>query len=261
MILLRFLFSITYAMCINALNQTVYDFCNINESKTAYFIIKDIEEYFNKNSKKISNNEKCFLFNKKMINYYENFYHLQRVNKKSYNQFKCTECEKKFKNIGFLNLHFKIFHFNKDNLIDKLYCPADFCKILNCDRYKNYFSIPFPDNSKDSMTYSRSVKEKIEECNDSLVNFYRKTCMLLARNCFDSNENYFDYYKNFCLKIQCHEENTFNLMTQEKNKKQTTQNELRSESTLWEALQIIFMYIISIFSFIYILIIWVSHYS
>ena len=80
-----------------------YDYCNINESKAAYVIVKEAIEYF-----KLSNHskhKKCLLLNSNLINYYERFDYLESENKNSYNQFKCAECNKRFKNKNYANLH------------------------------------------------------------------------------------------------------------------------------------------------------------
>src|SRR5690348_3917759 len=97
----------------------IYDFCNINESKTVYSIIKELTEYYT-NSNKLDLNEKCFLFNGSLTNYYERFNHIDNINKNNYANFQCTECNKKFKKKDLLYLHFKIFHLKDFNY----YCPS-----------------------------------------------------------------------------------------------------------------------------------------
>jgi hypothetical protein len=225
------------------------DFCNINESKAAYYIMKDITNYF---KLKNDRNNKCLVLNEYLVKYYERFNILEIINKNSYSSFKCGECEKIFKNKGYLYLHYKLFHLTK--LDSNYYCPADLCIFMNCDRYKSYLGIPFPENSIDKMKYNRPVREKYQECNKNLIVFYKSTCMKLIGECFDHFEfnidNYFEFYENFCMKIECGRDT--------ENPQISYNLDLPKEGSIWDAIRMVILYIVSIFAFIFILIIWIS---
>lgn len=232
------------------------DFCNINESQAAFLIINDIVEYFKINNTQ-SSDEKCLLLNENLINYYKGFVELEKSSKHKHQTVKCNLCEKSFKNRSFLNLHFKLFHLSKiKNFSEKYYCPGDFCRFINCDRYKNYYGISFPDNSLNSINNNNQVKEKYQECNKELISFYKNSCMKLIAECFldeEDNDKYFEYYNNFCMKITC-----------ERNKENSGFSynlDLHTEGSVWETLRIVILYIVSIFILIYLMIIWIMKYS
>jgi hypothetical protein len=236
--------------------QYANDFCNINDAKSVYFIIKDIIEYFELEKNINVTKDNCTILNKNLINYYERFALLEINNKNSYNNFKCSDCDKKFKNKAFLNLHYKIFHISPNPTYhDKYYCPGDFCPMVNCDRYKNYYAIPFTENTRDTYMHNRQPVEKYQKCNPSLVGFYKRTCMKLIKDCFkkDNFESYFSYYRHLCMKIECDGD--------EGRLKGKDNYEMSRDGGIWDALRLIFIYIISISIFIYILIIWISKYT
>jgi hypothetical protein len=251
-----FIIYLIHTQLIHQANSFRYDYCNINESKAAYVIIKEAIEYFNLSNN--TQNEKCLLLNSNIINYYERFDFLESENKNSYNQFKCPECNKRFKNKSYANLHYKLFHIStRENYTSKFMCPGDLCKILNCDRYKSYLAIPFPDNSNQTQIYNKQVIERYQECNKHLVDFYRSSCLKLISNCLDHLEEenrldkYFEFYNNFCMKIDC----------ERPEMKYEYKKDLQREGGLWDMLRMILVYIVSIFIFIFMLIIWISKYS
>lgn len=237
-----------------------YDFCNINESKTAYYIIQNIIDHYNIDSK---DSFECMISNKNFMNYVEKFIKLEFINKNAYNQVKCPMCDKKFKNKNYLNMHYKIFHQSNSNMNNSnetqplSYCPADFCRYINCDRYKRYLGLSV-DTSKDNSYSNRQPKESIQECNKELIHFYRHNCMKILENCLGNiaeepaAEKYFEFYTNICMKIKCNRDdpgyNSF-------------KEELSPEGDLFDALRLITIYIVSICIIIYLLIIWVSKYS
>jgi hypothetical protein len=241
-----------------------YEYCNINESKTIYYIIKDLQEHFSLNKYLMMNNdrERCMILSEELnfLNYSEKYFNLDFLNRNSYNQFKCSECDKKFKSKSLLHIHFKLFHTDSQNPGNV--CPASFCRFFNCERYKSYYQIPYPDNSRDSLIYNKPGKENIQECNPELVGFYRKSCMKMVEGCFENDFSYFEFYKNFCMKIEC---KTGKEEDSSRNYKQqgslSNVEELSKDFDYWHVMEVVFMYIISIFAFIYILIVWVSHYS
>lgn len=240
-------------LCLNiiiiAANPILYDYCNINESKTAYLIINEAKEYFN------LTNEKCLLLNNNFKNYYERFDNLEKDNKNAYGVYKCTECDKKFKSLPFLNLHYRLFHTSKiDNYHSLYYCPSDLCNFLNCDRYKYFLGIPFPESNKEAAKFHRIVTEKTHKCDKDLVNFYRNSCMKMIEGCLNEEtdiDKYFDYYENFCLKIDCERE------APEYNYK----HDLPKDEGALQIFRIIFIYVVLLFSFIYIVVVWISKYS
>jgi hypothetical protein len=228
-----------------------YDFCNVNESKAAFFIIQDIFNHFDLTK---WSDKKCFLLNQNLKNYYVRFDNLEKNNINVYSNFKCADCGKRFKNKSFLNMHYKIFHLSTiQNINTKYYCPSDLCRFINCDRYKYYFSLPF---NEAQVSGNYQLLEKYEECNEKLVNFYRQGCMQLLEDCFDLKEEkhydyYTEFYNNFCMKINC----------ERKSREFDYQSDLSKEGSIWDIVRIVAIYILSIFSFIYILIVWISKYS
>jgi hypothetical protein len=254
--ILLLVLSITFIKSCQSKNLT-YDFCNINESKVANGIILNILEYFSLNNK---DSKQCQISTGSFTDYVESFIKLENFNKNAYSQFKCPMCEKKFKNKNFLNMHYKIFHLsrtNKNDIETSTYCPADFCRFINCDRYKRYLGLTY-DSIKDNSFSNRQPQENIQECNKELIEFYRKSCMKMINNCLgslteeSSAEKYYEYFNNFCLKIKCNKDdpvyNSFN-------------QDLQPEGGMYDALRLLILYIVSIFIIIYLLIIWVSKYS
>jgi hypothetical protein len=211
-----------------------YDYCNINESRIAYYIIAEIQEHI---SNTLIPNSSCFISNKRLSNYLEKFNLLDINNKSSYNNFKCSECEKKFKRRDLLHLHNKLFH--SDESIN--YCPYDLCNFLNCDRYKTYSSIEKYEYSGSQP--NKQLKEKYLECNPDLISFYKSSCMKIVKDCFDPVD-YFTYYKHVCAKIDCIED-----------------NKLKKNGSVWDTLHLIFAYVISFIVFLYLLIIWINKYT
>ncbi len=245
-----FFISITY--CNIYKPDTYYDFCNINDSKAAFIIIKDIQNHFNleKNQEK----GKCLILNDNIKNYYVRFENIEKFNYNVYANFKCTDCSKKFKSRSLLNLHYKLFHLSKVNNVNmKYFCPSDFCRFLNCDRYKFYFSMPFADSPAAG---NYQLLEKHEECNPSLVKFYRQGCMKLLEDCLNledekSIDALFNFYNNFCMKIDCARQ----------SKEFDYHKDLQKEAGIWDVLYVISVYVTSILAFIYMLVVWISKYS
>jgi hypothetical protein len=220
-------------LVIGIVNSLKYDYCNINESRIAYSIISEIQDYVSHTGK-----SECAIFNKSLTNYLEKFNELDISNKSAYNNFRCSECEKRFKRRDQLHLHYKLFHLEHE---PQDYCPYDLCNFINCERYKTYASIEKYEYS--GTTPNRQLKEKHLECNPELVSFYRSSCMKLVKDCFQPDE-YFNYYKHICSKIDCIED-----------------NKLKRAGSAWNTLHIIFVYIISFVVFLYLLIIWINKYT
>jgi hypothetical protein len=213
------------------------DYCHINESKLAHSIITDLIEYLGEEN---INNKNCMLANKNLTNYIERFIYLDEQNIAAYTNFKCFDCDKRFKRKDQLHLHYRLFHLNEN----QYYCPSDFCRFLNCDRYKSYFQIEKYDYT--TLAPAKQVREKELECNKELISFYRNSCMKLIDSCISNPENYFLLFKNFCAKINC-EEGKGSI--------------LYRETHTWETFHVIVMYLVSLLIFLYLLIIWVNKYS
>ena len=146
---------------------------------------------------------------------------------------------------------------NKSDLLkNNIICPADLCVILNCGRYKNFLNI-----IKDDKKY---LKNKNTECNPLLENFYSRSCMILINGCFskeDIMENY-KFFMLFCRRKKCIE-NELNLSNIHinNNEKNNINQEFYKDSSFLNILYSILIYLITIFSFIYMLILWITKYS
>lgn len=229
-----------FQLLMNISSQYINDYCNINDSKTVYLIIKDTIEHFNL-KEKINSTGNCMITNPNISNYYERFAILELSNKSSYGLLKCPECKKKFKVKPFLDLHYKLFHASKlKEYKHDYYCPGDFCNYFDCNRYKNYFSIPKSDQVRDATLNNQPI-EKAQKCNISLLGFYKQMCMKMVEGCFDEESDYVLFYKNVCDQIKCIRSDTF-----------------ISEGSLFDAMRLVFIYILSIGILIYLIIIWIS---
>lgn len=231
-------------------NDMAYDYCNINDSRTVYYMIKDIVSFFNIN--KVDDHlfsSKCFLIDKTFSNYLNKLSLLEAANLPGSIIVKCPYCEKKFRSRPFLYLHYKLKHLSSENKYDKEYfCSGDFCKGMNCERYKTFYSISSIDsNSKDILAYNRQPITKTQVCNPELIGFYKSICMKVIQGCFQEDEDkYISYYKIICQKITCESGHD---------------NQLNQSGEVWGVLRMIFMYIAGISSFIYLLIVWLTKYA
>ena len=274
--------------------STIYNYCDIEESRLAVSIIQNIKNFINiknlflKDSVKKYKKNTCLINNKKLTEFIIFFENLERESKRPYNLYACSLCEKTFQSKYFFFLHYKFFHLKniqkiidinklhsstiKDhlfNLINKdlenIVCPSDLCLVLNCDRYKKY--LKYEKNQDDKFKYKQI------ECNSLLENFYLKSCMRLVKDCFlsDDKTEYFEFYKNFCRRKKC---NFINIDNGEKlenkgNKKNSLDliikkndfEKLSSDETFLNYLKIIIFYLLSVFGLIYILSIWIVKYS
>jgi len=263
-----------------------YDYCDIDQSRLAVFIIDEIRKYINKrnnglinniNSNTVENTKTCSIMNDHYIEYVNYFDEIEEINKASYGTYKCSRCQKKFKSKELLYLHYKLFHLSSeknnsslktkdlDNLHkDDYICPADLCIILNCKRYKNYLNLKKEEK--------KVLKYKNLECNHLLENFYRKMCMKLIDGCFVDRKDQFYFYKIFCENERCEISN--NTSELDKNilfkanrdedhmsvlkKEYNIFSELPKEGSIFLIFYNIFLYLVSILSFIYIIIIWIT---
>ncbi len=267
-----------------------YDYCDINQSRLAVFIIEEIRKFIIKNNEGLINkvntsseentkDKNCLIMNEKLIEYVNHFDEIEEINKSLYGVFKCDKCHKKFKSKEFLFLHYKIFHLANENyvisvstdfidIIDnpqyKHICPSDLCIILNCKRYKTFLNL-----SKDE---TNIMKYKNFECNTSLENFYKRYCMRLIENCFLKEDDYFDFFRIFCESNRCdndkyNNDEDINILfktnrTNEKisilKKQYNSFSELPKENSVFYIFYNIFIYLVTLLAFIYILIIWIS---
>lgn len=235
----------------NAGDKMIYDYCNVNDSRTVYHIIKDIVSYFKINKENLYlSSSKCFIIDDMFLSYLNKFHLLESVNLSASIIVKCPYCQKKFRSRPFLHLHYRLSHLSSDERYDREYfCPGDFCKGINCDRYKIFYSIPYIDaNGKDILTYNRQPISKTQVCNPELIPFYKNLCMKLIEGCFAEEEEgkYYLYYKNICQKITC---------------EYGINNQLNQSGEVWGVLRMIFMYITGISAFIYLLVVWLTKYA
>ena len=228
----------------NTSNGYIYDdYCNINESKAIYLMIQDIISYFGLNVPP-SNNSTCLFLNEKFSQYSKYFISLDKSNKIGGQTLKCSICEKRFRSNSLLIVHYKLFHLNNS---ENDICHGDFCQSMNCERYKRFYGIKYIDNSNDLFMYNRQPTEKKQICNKELVPFYKDTCMKLVEGCFSNDENkLYTYYNNLCGKINCDI---------------SYHNQLQKESSFFDIIRLIFIYIAGILTFIYLLIIWLTKFS
>jgi hypothetical protein len=215
------------------------DYCHITDSKVAYAVITDLIDYIDTTITTAEKEKTCILKNKNLTNYLERYLHLDDQNKSYYSNFRCFDCDKRFKRKDQLYLHYKLFHQSES----PYYCPSDFCAFLNCDRYRGYYSIEKHDYS--TLPVQKQVKEKHLECNKELVQFYRNSCMKILEDCVPDPKDMFVFYKNFCSRITCGGDG----------------NVLPRDSISWETFNTVMMYLVSFVIFLYLLIIWVNKYS
>lgn len=221
-----------------------YDYCNINDSKTVYYIIQDLISYFNINP----TNNKCLLVDNVFTEYTNNFISLDNSLMKGTQIIKCPFCNKKFRSKNLLNMHYKLFHLsNNSTTTTNNICLGDYCKGLNCDRYKKFFDIKYLDNTRETFMYNRQPIERIQFCNKDLIPFYKNMCMKMIDGCFnDDNDKVFMYYQYICNRIDCD-------ITYDK--------QLTKEGAFSGLLRIIFMYIVSVLCIIYLILIWLNKYT
>lgn len=227
----------------NSQNLTaIYDYCSLEDSYVASRIINDVKSHYNQYFDERSNN--CVFLQEKFFNYDKQFSDLYL--KSGHLNVRCPRCTKIFKNKEMLLMHTKLFHNNYDqDLEDIKVCPADLCQFLDCSRYSGYFD-----------RVKVNVQEREIVCDKNLEKFYRRGCLSLFKNCLKNDEESieknteatFDYYQNFCKKIECLGEGI-----------ETSQ--VSKPSGLLDVLKLLGMYLFGIFSLIYLLIVWVSHYQ
>lgn len=220
------------------------NFCNFLDSETVYLELMNIFAYYSDTL----TNDTCPLAKSEFTSEIEEFFSIQNeVNPSNVNYLKCKVCSKRFKSKGLLTLHQKLFHMN--NTEDRI-CLGDFCRSMNCDRYKSFFDIvDVKDTSVRKKHFSKGAISKKEDCDINLVPFYKNNCMKLAQNCFGKDtQSYFTFYNAICKKITC----DFN--------KDYSQLYLPQETGFLDVLRLIFMYIAGIISFVYILIIFLAKY-
>ena len=214
------------------------DYCNINEGKIVYYLFRDIENYF-----KLNNSKSCLILDEKFSYYIEQFLTIGEANKVTYNNFKCPICTKKFRSIYLLYLHYKLFHLKREKK-NNLFCLSDFCQSINCRRYGDFFNIKL--NLPGNENFNKQPIEKVQVCDPDLIQYYKNTCMKLVEGCFDDKKKLFKYFKYICNEIKC------------ENGKEVY---LEKDSSLYDVVRVIFMYICGILSFIYLIIIWLTKYS
>ena len=217
----------------------IYDYCSIEDSFIATKISKEINTYYGDYFD--NNNQNCLFLKEKFFSYENQFNELYL--KSGHLNIKCPKCEKTMKNKELLLMHYKLFHMKTSNEVEFIVCPADLCLFLNCKRYKSYFD-----------RVKVNVQEREIICEKGQESFYRKGCLSLFKNCLKKEENEleknieisYDFYNNFCSKIEC---------------EQTETRILDKPSSFLEVMRLLFMYMFGVFTLIYVLIIWVSHYQ
>ena len=221
------------------------DYCNVDQSQITIRFFKEILEYFNsvENITEINNN-KCLILDYKFNNYYSQFEKLKILNKDSFVYYTCPICQKDFKSNSLLNLHYKLFHMKYN---ESLICPGDFCLSINCNKYYDYFDIKKLSKNPQDVKFNRQPAEKDEKCVDELVFFYKTNCMKLIEGCFgDDKDKYYLYYKYICNEIKCG--NDF-------------ESKLTKESNFSDIFRYICMYLFSILSIIYLILVWLTKYA
>jgi len=265
-----------------------YDYCDIYQSRLAVLIIEEIRKFINKsnegairiiesngniNSENIKS-KNCMIMKNNLISYVNHFDDIEEINKSSYHNFKCNKCGKKFKSREYLEFHFKLFHLKKKldspnpldalNIQNEEICPVDLCIILNCKRYQNFLNL---DKEEKKVFKYRSY-----ECNPSLENFYKKFCMNLIQDCFLNKKDQFNFFNIFCKAERCERNQDFDNDKEnsifDSNKlddkgfilknQNNAFSELPKEDSFFYLIYNILLYLISIFSFIYILIVWIT---
>ena len=219
----------------------VYDYCSLEDSFIASKVANDIKNYYGKFFDQESEN--CVFLNEKFFSIDKELVDI--ASKISYSHIKCSKCQKSFKSKELLLIHYKLFHLNPLNNDDLKICPADLCLFLNCRRFTSFY---------DKVKYNSLEREMT--CDKDLENYNRKGCLNIFKSCLkkgdeDDEKNLeitYDFYINFCKKIDC-----------ELYKVET--NLLQKPSTFYEVIRILIMYLSGVFTLIYLLIIWVSHYQ
>lgn len=225
---------------LNNNSSAVYDYCSLEDTYLAKSIVNHIKSHYGKYFDE--NNENCIFINQNYLSYEKRFSDLYL--KSGHLNVKCPRCTKIFKNKELLLIHYKLFHLNTD-FNELSVCPADLCLFLDCKRYAGYFE-----------KVKVHAQEREISCDKELEPFYKRGCINLFKSCLkknnentDSNiEITYDFYKNFCSKIDCE------LYKDE-------HNQLYKPSSFLEVIRLLAMYMFGVFTLIYLLIIWVSHYQ
>lgn len=262
--------------------------CNMMYSKLALLIISEIKNYYSNFID--SSNHNC-KFN--IIDDNNNIKNLQKLTKQIYfnedkfknmfindllidrnpGTYKCFKCKKKFKKKVFLLKHIHLFHEQNNGDI----CLADYCNILNCDRYISYFSskeFVFLDESEYSpnnfLLHDRFPNKMFifddNKKYSSLINVNTKlVCFSLLKSCLNENIEFSvkqnlikDFYHRFCRNININYDynNNENNKTKEENVEKSSF--VNIESIFMIILKQIFKIILIFFIFIYLLVIWLS---
>jgi hypothetical protein len=221
-------------------SSAVYDYCSLEDTYLAKNIINHIKSHYEKHFDQ--NNENCVFLNQKYLSYETRFSDLYL--KSGHLNIRCPKCTKIFRNKELLLIHYKLFH--SDTTFNELsVCPADLCLFLDCKRYSSYFE-----------KVKVSAQERELSCDKELESFYKRGCMNLFKSCLRKStestekniEITYDFYKNFCSKIDC-------------ELYKDDQNQLYKPSSFLEVMRLLAMYMFGVFTLIYLLIIWVSHYQ
>lgn len=245
----------------------------------------DLEEH-NKNFYSYFKCNKCekVFKNKEFLYLHFNLFHLKK------NEFAKNQGKIFYKNRNSINHEPQNFFNFLESEGDNYICPADLCIFLNCNRYKNFLNIEKSDK--------KIFKYPEIECNPLLENLYKQVCMKLVENCFfedkdklnshsdsiiaKSKNEYYNFYKIFCEIDRCdktnfnsdeiylHEENILfdniidndNQTIKKTDKKRIKHislfGEIPKDDVLLSFLYRIFLYLIGVFTFIYILILWIT---
>ena len=217
------------------------DFCNIGQSQIIIQFFQEVFEYFNITN---INSNKCLILDKIFNNYFEHFVPIMKFNKDSFIYFTCPICQKDFKTNSLLNLHYKLFHMKYN---ESLICPGDFCISINCNRYYEYFGVKKMSKNPHDVKFNRQPIEKDETCSVELISFYKSNCMKLIEGCFgDDKDKYYQYYKYVCNEINC---------------KNDLNTQITKESNFGDIFRYICMYLFIILGIIYLILIWLTHYT
>lgn len=219
---------------VNGKNIKTYTNCNIIQSKLVFIFM----ENFNLQHKPDLTTKNTF--SSSIRSYFSILKSFDILNKPLYSSFKCPfNCTKTFTKKDFSILHYHIFHLDEDLLLKNQKCLSDYCNIFDCNKIKEYLSYYHEyqlgdDNKSEGYGYTMINQRKVN-CDEDLISSYKLLCLALL--------NDLPLKFEYCSEISCHRKdvalyNNFN------------------NSLLF--IKYIIGILVSLFSIVYLVIIWLN---
>jgi len=215
-------------------NETIkiYTNCNIMYSKLIYIFLENFNLLY---SPDLSEEK---YYSSSIKSYFTILKSFEILNKPLYSNYKCPyNCTKTFTKKDFSILHYHIYHLHNDLLLTNEKCLSDYCNIFDCNRIKdyitNYNDYLFGHDSKFE-GYSL-INQRLSNCNEELIPNYKLLCLALL------DDLPFKY--QYCSALSC-----------QKNDAGLYNN--FSNSLLF--IKFIIGIFVGVFSFVYLVIIWIN---